>query len=71
MNLSKSSDCMIDLINYIRTYSNDDEVAITIHLTATECQITTHSKTREDLEKEGISMRNLKGDFVTRDLPKS
>ena len=29
-----------------------------------ECQITINDRTGEQLKKEGVSMRNLKGDFI-------
>jgi len=62
---SKNDDCMIPLIQYLREHSDDTLVSVNIFINAAELIVTTEYKSADDLEIEGISMRNLRGEFIT------
>lgn len=56
---------MIPLVQYLREHSDDMLVAVNIFINATEVRITETHKSADDLAIDGISMRNVKGEFIT------
>lgn len=61
----KNSDCIIPIMQYLREHSADDLVSVNIFINYKEFIITTKHKSADDLKLEGISMRNIKGEWIT------
>ena len=61
---SKNDDCIIPLMTYLREHSDDTFVSVNIFINATEMEVTTKHRSLDDLKINGISMRNIKGEFI-------
>ena len=64
MNLGKSNDCIIPLIEYLRDWAPSTLIKVNITITPTEFEVTETHKSADDLKIQGISMKNFQGEFI-------
>ena len=56
--------CARELVESIREFAPADVVSVEVFINCEGHNITIRTRTQDDLKKAGISMRNLKGDFI-------
>jgi hypothetical protein len=62
---SKEHECIIPLMQYLRDHSPDTLTSVNIFINATGMTVTTTHKSADDLKIDGISMRNIKDEWIT------
>lgn len=53
-----------EFVKKIRETSGDNVTAFSLFINCEEHEVKIKQRTEEDLQRAGISMRNLKGDFI-------
>lgn len=57
-------DIMLELVECLRETSREDSTSFELFVSAGSFSFKFNNRTAEQLRKEGISMRNLRGDFI-------
>jgi len=63
-NDNKTDALIKDLEDHLRATLPDDCIRVTLYITQTGYELVHETRTAESLEKAGISMRNLRGEFI-------
>ena len=53
-----------DLVTALRSHSTKTQITFNLFINSDEVEITERHRTIKDLNNAGVSMRNLKGEFI-------